>query len=260
MEKIENKKENVSEENRNDIKGVFVVDLYNSSSASGDQSLACNLSVLRLKGKRRQFDITFISLVCFPEINDSNWFEVEIPQPDAAVSAPGGKALFADIHAENPWLEEMTGCQWGSAQQMSNDRTSPSCRPHSAAAAQPGICLTRISQLQTCYCGLKITPNKVTREVSYFLLKSSTDGLLWLKVSVYTRRNLVKPPVRHLVVQKARINMYCSYYPLPHPPIPSPSCWSNRYHLILWSKRLILFYWAESNDASMHGFDPSSVY
>lgn len=62
-----------------------------------------NISVLSLKEKRRRhFDITFISLVCFPEINDSNWFEVEIPQPDAAVSAPGSKALFTDIHAENP--------------------------------------------------------------------------------------------------------------------------------------------------------------
>lgn len=49
-----------------------------------------------------QFDVTFISLVRFPEINDSNWFEVEIPQPDATVSTPGGKALFTDIHAENP--------------------------------------------------------------------------------------------------------------------------------------------------------------
>lgn len=100
MEKIENKKENVSKENRNDIKSVFFVDLYNSSSASGEFGLQPFCA--QIKGKRRQFDITFISLVCFPEINDSNWFEVEIPQPDAAVSAPSGKALFADIHAENP--------------------------------------------------------------------------------------------------------------------------------------------------------------
>lgn len=49
-----------------------------------------------------QSDITFISLVRFPEINDSNWFEVEIPQPDATISTPGGEALFTDIHAENP--------------------------------------------------------------------------------------------------------------------------------------------------------------
>lgn len=103
MEKIENKKENVSMENRNGIKCFFLFgDLFGSFSASGDHNSACNLSVLRLNGKRRQFDITFISLVCFPEINDSNWFEVEIPQPDTAVSAPGGKALFTDIHAENP--------------------------------------------------------------------------------------------------------------------------------------------------------------
>lgn len=109
-------------------------------------------------GRKSKFDITFISLVCFPEINDSNWFEVEIPQPDAAVSAPGGKALFTGIHAENPWLEEMTGCQWGSAQEMSNDRTSLSYKLHSAAP-QPGICWTRLLQLQTGYSGLEIKPN-----------------------------------------------------------------------------------------------------
>lgn len=80
----------------------------------------------RTKWKRgRQFDITFISLVGFPEINDGNWFEVEIPQPDTAVSAPSGEALFTYIHAENSWLEEMRGCQYGSTGQMSNDRTSP---------------------------------------------------------------------------------------------------------------------------------------
>lgn len=49
-----------------------------------------------------QSDVTFISLVRFPEINDSNWFEVKIPQPDATISTPGGEALFTDIHAENP--------------------------------------------------------------------------------------------------------------------------------------------------------------
>lgn len=58
--------------------------------------------ILEVKKRWRQSDITFISLICFPEINDSNWFEVEIPQPDAAVSAPGGEALFTGIHAENP--------------------------------------------------------------------------------------------------------------------------------------------------------------
>lgn len=121
-----------------------------------------------------QFDITFISLVCFPEINDSNWFEVKIPQPDAAVSAPGGEALFADIHAENPWLEEMTGCQWGSAQQMSNDRTSPTNRTRSAAA-QPGICLTRLSLLQTSYCGLKITQSEVTGGVIFVFITGKPD-------------------------------------------------------------------------------------
>lgn len=71
--------------------------------APRDQSLACDLSVpAHIMKWGRQVDITFISLVCFPEINDGNWFEVEIPQPDAAISAPGGEALFAYIHAENP--------------------------------------------------------------------------------------------------------------------------------------------------------------
>lgn len=79
-------------------KSVFFVDLYSSSSASRDNLPFCT----QIKGKGGLFDITFISLVCFPEINDSNWFEVEIPQPDTAVSASGGKALFTGIHAENP--------------------------------------------------------------------------------------------------------------------------------------------------------------
>lgn len=61
-----------------------------------------SLSAAGPNEKGGQFDVTFISLVRFPEINDSNWFEVEIPQPDATISTPGGKALFTDIHAENP--------------------------------------------------------------------------------------------------------------------------------------------------------------
>lgn len=92
------------------------------------------------------------------------------------------------------------------------------------------------------------------------LLECSTEGLLWINVFTYTKTHLIQPTVRHLVVQKAGMNMHCSHNNLPHHPIPSPSCWSNRYHLILWSKRLILFYWAESNAARVHGFDPGSVY
>lgn len=30
----------------------------------------------------------------------------------------------------------------------------------------------------------------------------------------------VQPLVRYLVIQKAGMDMYCSYYPLPHSPIP----------------------------------------
>lgn len=59
-------------------------------------------AIIRPNEKDGQADATFISLVRFPEINDSNWFEVEIPQPDATVSTSGGEALFTDIHAENP--------------------------------------------------------------------------------------------------------------------------------------------------------------
>lgn len=64
--------------------------------------MACNVSEIRASEEDGQSDATFVSLVRFPEINDSNWFEVEIPQPDAAVSASSSEALFADIHAENP--------------------------------------------------------------------------------------------------------------------------------------------------------------
>ena len=66
----------------------------------------------------RELYVTFISLVCFPEIDNSDGFEVEIPQPDTAVPAPRGKALLTGIHAENPRLEEKTVCQWGCAPQM----------------------------------------------------------------------------------------------------------------------------------------------
>lgn len=55
----------------------------------------------KAEGTNRLF-ITFISLVCFPEVNDSDRFEAQVPQSDAAVPATCGKALFTCIHAENP--------------------------------------------------------------------------------------------------------------------------------------------------------------
>ena len=48
---------------------------------------------------------TFVSLVRLPEIDDSNWFEVEVPEADAAVPAPRGEALLAGVHAEDPGLQ-----------------------------------------------------------------------------------------------------------------------------------------------------------
>ena len=68
-------------------------------SVSGTQPPFHHIQESRFEKK---LDLTFISLIRFPEIDDSNWFEVEIPQPDAAISAPGGEALFTGIHAENP--------------------------------------------------------------------------------------------------------------------------------------------------------------
>lgn len=53
------------------------------------------------EGTNRLF-ITFIPLVCFPEIDDSDRFEAQVPQSDAAIPAASSKALFTCIHAENP--------------------------------------------------------------------------------------------------------------------------------------------------------------
>ena len=47
-------------------------------------------------------DVTFISLICFPEVHDSDGFEAEVPEPHTAVTPPGSEALLAGIHAEDP--------------------------------------------------------------------------------------------------------------------------------------------------------------
>jgi len=103
---MDNKKENVSKVNITGRKSgsfyltVFVLQNYTTLTVSPENPICLCTLVKGEKGK--QFHITFISLVCFPEINDSNWFEVEIPKPDAAVPASSSEALFTSIHAENP--------------------------------------------------------------------------------------------------------------------------------------------------------------
>lgn len=63
----------------------------------------------QVEGAKRQREfITFISLVCFPEIDDSDRFEAQVPQSDAAIPATSSKALFTCIHAENPRLQSHT--------------------------------------------------------------------------------------------------------------------------------------------------------
>lgn len=56
----------------------------------------------------------------------------------------------------------------------------------------------------------------------FLLLESLTEGLLWIRVFVFKGRHLVKPSVRHLVVQKAGMNMYSTVVIIPSPNLPSP--------------------------------------
>lgn len=47
---------------------------------------------------------TFVSLLGLLQVDLGDGFEVNVPQPDAAVSASGGEAFLAGIHAEDASL------------------------------------------------------------------------------------------------------------------------------------------------------------
>lgn len=62
-------------------------------------------SIIQMCGKPlKEQLITFVSLLSLPEINFSDWFELSVPQPNAAISPSSGKAFFTGIHAKNSSL------------------------------------------------------------------------------------------------------------------------------------------------------------
>lgn len=48
--------------------------------------------------------LTFVAMLCLPQVDLGYGFKVDIPQPDAAVSSSCGETLLTRVHAEDPRL------------------------------------------------------------------------------------------------------------------------------------------------------------